>query len=132
DQQVPRTAHVLEITMTTSDKVLLSLTITRRSQVRQIAALVDHLPFAGNWSGVGFSCPAFTASSPLDTFVFRAAVGGRALARVSALAVTPPTADPCELTELTIGANREPALMQGGVLLRRAGSLLGVKLTASP
>jgi hypothetical protein len=131
DQRVPPRARALDVTMTpNAGKPLLSLTVTRLSLVRRIAALVNGLPFAGNLSGVGFSCPSFP-STPTDTFTFRASAAGRALAEVTELAATPTYIDPCETTTLRINGRLEPPLMEGGALLRRAGSLLHVKLTRS-
>jgi hypothetical protein len=131
-EQVPRAARVLKITMTdNSPKPLLSLTVTNRARIRQIARLVNALPFAGNWQGIAFSCPASSASATTDTFVFRAASDGPALARVTESAATPSTSQGCLSTTLTIRGHRQPELMDGGVLLHKAGSLLGVKLTRS-
>jgi hypothetical protein len=130
DEQVPRQARVLEITMkNNAPKPLLSLLVTNRARVRQIASIVNALPFAGNWHGTVFNCPSFTASAPTDTFLFRATADGHVLATVTELAATPATVYPCLTTSLTIGGRRQPELMDGGVLLRSAGSLLGVKLT---
>ncbi len=109
-------------------KPLRSLTVTRLSLVRRIAALVNALPFGGNFSGDGFSCPAFP-NGPVDTFTFRASTARPALAQVSELAATPTNIDPCETTTLRIRGHLEPPLMEGGTLLRTAGSLLHVKLT---
>ncbi|MEA2410251.1 MAG: hypothetical protein QOC77_812, partial [Thermoleophilaceae bacterium] len=126
-QQIPASARVLQITQRSQGSApLLSLTITRRSEVRRIAAMVDALPFVGKSTGA-FSCPYLGA--PLDTFVFRAGRRGRALASVSESAYTPAQASPCALSTLTIRGHRQAALLQGGVLLRQAGRLLGVRLT---
>lgn len=131
DQRIPPRARVLDVTITPdTGKPLLSLTVTRLSLIRRIAALVNGLPFAGNLSGVGFSCPIFP-STPTDTFTFRASANGRALAEVTELAATPTYIDPCETTTLRINGRLEPPLMEGGALLRRAGSLLHVNLARS-
>ncbi len=127
-QQVPSNARVLQITKRSQDSPpLLSVTVTRRSQVRRIAAMVNALPFVGRFSG-SFSCPYF--GDPVDAFIFRASSGGRVLARVSESAYTPAGASPCALTSLSIRGHQEPGLMDGGVLLRQAGALLGVRLTS--
>jgi len=132
-ETIPRQARVLTITMTRrsptgATETLLSLTVARRPEVRRIGELVNALPFTGNWSGVAISCPATLASTPTDTFTFRAFRGGPALATVSEPADTPRTDDPCILAELRIGVHLLPGLMDAGLLLREAGALLGVKL----
>lgn len=126
-QQVPGNARVLEVTKRSQGSApVISVTITRHSEVRRIAAMVNALPFAGKFSG-SFSCPYF--GDPVDTFTFRADPRGRVLARVSESAYTPAEASPCALTSLSIRGHHEPGLMDGGVLLRQAGSLLGLRLT---
>ncbi len=90
--------------------------------------MVNSLPFTGNFQGTAFNCPMYTASKPTDTFVFRAKRGGPVLAKVTELANMPTTVVPCEDTSLTIRGRHEPDLAEGGVLLRKAGALLGVKL----
>lgn len=127
---MPAQARRLEITIkSNSPKPLLSLAVTDPGRVRAVASIVNSLPFAGNFQGTVFNCPMYTAREPTDTFVFRAARGGPVLARVSELANMPTTIVPCVATSLTIRGHREPELAEGGVLLREAGSLLGVKLT---
>ena len=111
-------------------KPLLSLTVTRRAEVRRIAAMVDRLPFAAALN-VAIPCPAIFPA-PIDTFTFRATPAGAVLARVSEPADTPANADVCATAMLTIRGHRERALLEGGALLREAGALLGVKLTARP
>jgi hypothetical protein len=132
DEQVPSQARVLQITITNnSPRPLLSLSVTNRAQIRQIAGVVNALPFGGNWQGAVFGCPAFTASEPVDTFVFRADPEGPILAKVTELAATPATLAPCTTTSLTVRGRKEPELMDGGVLLNKAGALLGVRLARS-
>jgi hypothetical protein len=127
-QQVPGSARVLQITQGSQGSApLVSLTVTRRSEVRQIATMINALPFVGRSPGV-YSCPSF--GDPVDRFSFRANPGGPVLARVSESAYTPAAPSPCTATSLTIRGHREPGLMEGGVLLRQAGRLLGVRLTA--
>ena len=131
-QQVPPQAQLLQITIAdNSPRPLLSLTITNHSRIEQIANVVDQLPFGGNLSGVAFSCGPGVVSpdDPLVKFSFRAAPGGAVLATLSEPEQTPTYADPCATTTLTVSGHREPMPMQGGVLLRRVGALLGVKLT---
>ncbi len=130
DQRVPAQARRLEITIKdNSPKPLLSLTVTKSGLVRAVASMVNSLPFTGNFQGTVFSCPMSPAREPTDTFVFRAARGGPVLAKVTELANMPTTVVPCVATSLTIRGHRAPELAEGGVLLRKAGSLLGVKLT---
>jgi len=135
-QRVPARARVLEITMTRArfgpsppPKLESPLVVTRRSDVRRIAAIVDGLPFVASLRGVAISCPAILPA-PIVTFTFRAAPTSPALATVSEAANTPAQAEPCFTTALTIRGHREPGLLAGGKLLRQAGAILGVKLTS--
>jgi len=134
-QRVPAQARVLEVAMTAAPfgpapppTLKTPLVITRRSEVRRIAALVDGLPFVANLRGIAISCPAHMPA-PIVTFTFRAAMAGPVLATVSGPANTPTTAEPCFTTTLTIRGHEQPGLLEGGRLLREAGTILGVKLT---
>jgi hypothetical protein len=130
DERIPAQARVLDITVGSNlSRPLLSLTVTKVSDVRRIARVVDDLPFVGNESGVGFSCPSFSASSPVDRFIFRSAPGGAVLARITELAATPTEDYPCFGTSLTIRGHHEPPLQDGGILLKQAGSLLRIRLS---
>ncbi len=128
-QRVPPQARVLEITIANPRAApLRSLTVTNRSQIRRIAAIVDGLPFAASLRGVAISCPAIMVA-PIDTFTFRSAPSGPALATVSEPANDPAGAEPCFTAAFTIRRHHEPGLLEGGKLLHRAGAILGVKLT---
>ncbi|MDQ6775820.1 MAG: hypothetical protein M3071_06260 [Actinomycetota bacterium] len=50
---------------------------------------------------------------------------------MSELAATPIGPEPCFLTSLTIRGHQEPSLLEGGILLNRAGAILGLRLTSS-
>ena len=129
-ERVPSQARVLDVTVGSNlPRPLLSLTVTNRSDVLRIAHVVDHLPFVGNESGVAFSCPSFSATFPVDRFVFRAAPLGTALATITESAATPVEDYPCFVTSLTIPGHHEPPLQDGGILLHKAGALLKVRLT---
>ena len=67
--------------------------------------------------------------APIVTFTFSAAPAGPALATVREAADTPTLPEPCFTTALTIRGHPQPGLLEGGKLLRRAGAILGVKLT---
>jgi hypothetical protein len=54
---VPDAARLLDIRTAFGSRVLRSLTVTRISQVRRIAAVVDSLPFAGGLKGIAIPCP---------------------------------------------------------------------------
>jgi hypothetical protein len=129
-QRIPRAARLLEIRTVFASRVLRSLTVTRISQVRRIAAVIDGLPFAGGLKGIAIPCP-FIPAAPIVTFTFRAAATLPALAVVTEPADTPAGASPCTLTTLRIRGHREPPLLEGGVLLHRAGAILGVTLTST-
>ena len=135
-QRVPARARVLEITMTglpfgpaPSPTLKSPLVITKRSEIRRIAAIVDSLPFIASLRGVAISCPAILPA-PIVTFTFRGAPAAPVLATVSEPANTPADAEPCFTTVLTIRGHREPGLLEGAKLLRQAGAILGVTLTA--
>ena len=126
-QRVPLSARLVQITKAdVGAKPLMSLLVTQRHIVRRLARLVNALPFAGNHAGV-FSCPSF--GGPIDTFIFRATPAGPPLATVSEPADTPIDPSPCAPTTLTVRGHRLNALLEGGILLKRAGRLLGVRLT---
>jgi len=129
-QRVPRAARLLDIRTVFGSRVLRSLTVTRISQVRGVAAVVDGLPFARGLKGIALPCP-FIPAAPVVTFTFRAAATRPALAAVTELADAPAGASPCTLTTLTIRGRREAPLLEGGVLLQRAGAILGVTLTST-
>ncbi len=112
----------------TSPALKSPLVITRRSEVRRIASIVDGLPFVASLRGVAISSPAILPA-PIDTFTFRPARSGPVLATVSEAANTPAVAEPCFTTSLMIRGHRQPGLLEGGRLLRQAGAILGVKLT---
>lgn len=131
-QRIPAQARVLDITMANyHSSPLLSRTVTDRNQVKRIAAIVDGLPFVASLRGVAFSCPALMVA-PTDTFTFRVSPGGPVMAQVTEPSDQPTSAGPCFITTLQIRGHREPGLLEGGKLLRRAGAILGLKLTTRP
>jgi hypothetical protein len=128
DQRIPSRARLLEITRAGMGASLPSLTVTNRSKVRRVAGIIDNLPFAA-LRGVAISCPLILPA-PIVTFTFRAAPDGPVLATVSEPSDTPTDADPCFTATLRIRGHLEPALLDGGSLLHRAGAILGVKLSS--
>jgi hypothetical protein len=128
-QRIPSTARLVQITKQQADrKPRLSLVVTSQRKVRRLGQWVDALPFVRLRTGAS-SCPGFSGATATDTFTFRAKAGGPALARVSEFADTPTSPSPCALTTLTIRGHHVGALLDGGVLLRRASRLLGKRLT---
>lgn len=126
-QRVPLSAQLVQITKAdVGAKPLVPLVVTQRAIVRRLARWVDALPFVGSHAGV-LSCPSF--GGPIDTFIFRASVAGPPLATISESAYTPTDPSPCAPTTLTVRGHRLKSLLQGGILLKRAGRLLGVRLT---
>jgi hypothetical protein len=126
-ERVPLSARIVQVTKAdVGTTPLVSVLVTRRAFVRMLASQVDALPFVGRFSG-SFSCPSL--GEPIVTFIFRAAPAGPVLARVSESAYTPTDPSPCAATTLTIRGHRLPPLLEGGILLKRAGKLLGVRLT---
>ena len=128
DQRVPPRARLLEITRAGMGASPPPLIVTNRSKVRRVAAIIDGLPFAA-LRGVAISCPLILPA-PSVTFTFRAAPDGPVLATVSEPSNTPISADPCFTATLRLRGHLEPALLNGGRLLRRAGAILGVKLSS--
>jgi hypothetical protein len=128
DQRIPTRARLLEITRAGAAESLPSLKVTNRSKVRRIAGIIDSLPFAA-LRGVAIACPLILPA-PIVTFTFRAAPDGPVLATVSEPSDTPTDADPCFAATLRIRGHLEPALLDGGRLLHRAGVILGVKLSS--
>lgn len=125
-QRVPLSARLVQITKAdVGAKPLVSLVVTQRAIVRMLARVVNALPFVGSHTGV-FSCPSF--GGPIDTFVFRASLAGPPLAAISEPADTPTDPSPCAPTTLTVRGHRLNSLLEGGILLRRAARLLGVRL----
>jgi hypothetical protein len=125
-QRVPAQARILSITVTKQvgvsrphEVIIRSREETNVATVRRIAAVVDSLPFAGG-PDVAVSCPALIAV-PVDTLRFRASQGGPALATVSMRSGTPDTGDPCVASALWIRGHSQPALADGGVLLKAVG-----------
>lgn len=126
-QRVPLSARLVQITKADiGAKPVVSLLVTQRAIVRRLARVVNALPFVGSHAG-SFSCPSF--GGPIDTFTFRASLAGPPLATVSESANTPTDPSPCAPTTLTVHGHRLDSLLEGGVLLKRAGRLLGVRLT---
>ncbi len=126
-QQVPAAARLVQITkITRGGKTIVARVVRQRSEVRALARDVDSLPFEGHLTGA-YSCGIDL--SPTVTFRFRATARGPQLAQVSEPAKTPVYGSPCATTSLTIRGKQLPPLLDGGVLLRRASRLLGVRLT---
>jgi hypothetical protein len=96
--------------------------------VREVAAAVDSLPLAGHDRGVAFSCPAESSNTPTIELTFRARRGGPSLAFVSLSGVTPAEVSPCFAAQFVVHHHPQPGLYDGGLLLRRTGHLLGVRL----
>lgn len=128
-QRVPRRAQRLDITIADgSGRRPESIAVTREAAIRRIAAAIDGLPFAGTFPGIAFSCPAYTSTTPVDTFVFRASRAGPALASMTVLSRASTTAGPCQESPLRIRGRRAGYLMDGGVVIRAADHALGVRL----
>ena len=128
NQRIPPRARLLEITRAGMGESPPPFIVTNRSQVRRVAGIINSLPFAA-LRGVAIPCPLILPA-PIVTFAFRAAPDGPVLATVSEQSNTPTTADPCFTAALRIRGHLEPALLNGGRLLHRAGAILGVKLSS--
>jgi hypothetical protein len=127
-ERVPAAARLVQITKANfGEKPFWSRVVRRRSLVLAVARIVDSLPFEGHGTGA-YSCPADNGVATV-TFVFRATSDGPALAEVSELANTPVWPFPCDTTAVTIHGKQLPPLLDGGILLKRASKLLGLKLT---
>lgn len=131
-ERIPAGARILDITVGSNlARPLMSLTVTKRSEVHRIAQYADSLPFWANDTGSVTSCPALFGTEPVDRFVFRRTATSPALASISELAATPIQDSPCFSTSWTIQGHHEPQLQDGGRLLEQAGALLHAKLARS-
>ena len=133
DERIPGQARVLEITVGSNlPRPRLSLMVTNVSEVSRIAGIIDALPFVRNRPGPGVvSCPAYLTPFPVDRFVFRAALGGPVLAKLTEPADTLTVDDPCDPASLTIRGRNLPPLEDGGILLKQAGALLDARLSCT-
>lgn len=111
-------------------QILRDLVVTRGSIVRAVAASVNALPLSGHDRGVAFSCPAELSSTPTVELTFRAGRVGPSLAFVSLSEGSPRGADPCLSAQFVVRHRTHAVLYDGGLLLRRASHLLGVRLTS--
>lgn len=75
------------------------------------------------------ACPVIGPNDRYDTFTFRDASGGRALAQASESSYAPNGPNPCYPTYLTIRGRLKADLLDGGILLTRADAILGLKLS---
>lgn len=128
NQRIPSAARVLDVTVGNPKRPSLSLTVTNRSKIREVADMVNALPFDSPEKGAVYSCPLFLSGTSLVTFVFRSTDRGPALAMVSEYSGTPTTPYPCAATWLVIRGHNQPDLQDGGRLLKGAGALLKVRL----
>lgn len=126
-ERVPRQARELTVTMTRGSRILVARTTTRQSKIRAIAEAIDALPFVGYLFPQTMRCAGISATA-VDTFTFHARSSGRVLARVREPADTPTFETSCGTTLLVIRGHRKH-LQDGGELLRKAATILGVRLT---
>jgi hypothetical protein len=131
-QRVPAAAHALTVTRRFGGRAATVDRTVTGAAVARIAQLVDGLPIAAPVTEpTPIVCP-FIPAAAVDSFVFRARPGGPVLARVTASAATPTAPDPCTTIPLKVGAHAPVRLLDGGRLLRGAGSILGVSLVGGP
>jgi hypothetical protein len=130
DERIPTTGRLLNITVAGNPAhPSLSLTVRNQAEVARIAHVADSLPFVGNDQGASYNCPDFGTDAPVDRFVFRRSANGPVLASISELASQPISDVPCTSATLNIGGHREPALQDGGLLIKAAGALLHIRLS---
>jgi hypothetical protein len=110
---------------------VVSLSVTRRDQVRSIIRRIDALPIVQPGA---VACPGFPVRSdvPTVTFTFRGRAGGRALAAASEPAdVTEPTTA-CNPLRFSIRGRAQTPLLRGAAFLQGVQRLLGVTLVKRP
>lgn len=128
-EQVPAGIRVVNVVQATPGRPpSVSKTVTRRSQVRRIIALIDQLPITQ--PGVAH-CPPESGSPPIDTFIFRRSRHGPALARASVSSQAGNTTTNCDAMSFSIRGHSEPALGQPRSFLVGIQRLLGVHLISS-
>jgi hypothetical protein len=121
-ERIPGAAHVLEVTVRRPDRPPASeVTVTNHARVRRFASLINGLetvqPGALDCTG--------KADDPVVTFTFRAAPGGRVLARASQIVATGAGRESCEPMTLTIRGRPSMPLLGGTSVVRAAQRLPG-------
>jgi len=107
----------------------MSRTVTKRTSVDAIVAMVDRLPIVQP----GFvACPVILPGTPVVTFAFRAGRSGPALATASEPAdVTEPTTV-CDALSFSTGAHVWPSLLHGARFLHRVDRMLHAHFATRP
>lgn len=119
-------ARVLDVTVALPhQQPSVSLTVTSRRKVQDVAALINGLQIAQPTGPI--PCPAILSGTPEVTFVFRATRTGSVLARASALADLA-ASGPCFAMTLSIRGHNEDPLSDAPEAIRGAQRLLGVRL----
>jgi hypothetical protein len=125
-EAIPVQARVLDVTVgVPHQQPSVSLTVTSRRKVQDVAALINGLQIAQPTGPI--PCPEFSPTTPLVTFVFRARRTGPVLARATALADLA-ASGPCFAMTLSIRGHNEDPLSDAPVAIRGAQRLLGVRL----
>jgi len=127
EQRVPEHVRVLDLTVTQAGKVLARRQVTTLETIQRIAEAIENLPFESVPRDLAFPimCPPQSPDVPQDSFRFQASPTGKALATVSLPADSPDVASPCTGASLWIRGHRQPALADGGALLKTASKILG-------
>jgi hypothetical protein len=124
-EQIPPEARVLEVTVGRPNRPLTTdVSVTSATKVRRIASLINGLETVQ--PGV-FDCTG-KADDPVVTFAFRAAPGGRVLARATQIIAPGAPHGSCEPMTLTIKGRPQIPLLGGAALVRAAQRVLGVRL----
>jgi hypothetical protein len=125
-EAIPTQARVLDVTVgVPHQQPAVSLTVTGRRKVQDVAALIDGLEIAQPTGPI--PCPAILSGTPEVTFVFRATRTGPVLARATALANLQATG-PCFAMTLSIRGHDEDPLSDAPDAIRGAQHLLDVRL----
>jgi hypothetical protein len=125
-EQIPRGARVLTVSVRLPGKRVASITVTKRSIVRRLAAAIDGLETTQPGTIV---CPGYVAvdNPPKITFTFRASATGPSLATArESFFPRSPAATPCDPIAFTVnGKTQQPLLDPTGTTIRTATKLLG-------
>jgi hypothetical protein len=126
-ERIPRGARVLEVTVKRPHRPPTSdVSVTGAAKVRRIASLINGLE---TLQPGAFDCTG-KADDPVVTFTFRAAPGGRVLARASQIVAPGRPGGSCEPMTLTVRGHTQIPLLGGTSVVRAAELLLGVRVPA--
>ena len=128
-KRIPSGARLLEVTVARPGATpLATRTVTDRSRVRRIAAMIDSLETVQPET---INCPSYPANAPAVTFTFRATAGGPVLADASEPAYATEPTTPCDPMTITIEGRQWTPLLGGASVVHAVEEVLRIKLARS-